>query len=156
MNCRVDDMASFKRMAAALAMAAAGGCATLTDSNQQVVALQTIQDNREVAGVGCVLANQAGRWFVTSPGRVNIQKSVGDLWIDCKKDGASAGQDVFASKFNTGSLIGNVVVSAGLGYFVDRSSGAGFDYPATLTVIMRKSGQPAEPEPAGSTGNVLY
>jgi F0F1-type ATP synthase assembly protein I len=54
------------------------------------------------------------------------------------------------------NLIGNVVVSAGLGYFVDKRSGAGYDYPATLTVIMRRPGAPEEPDTAGSAGNALY
>jgi hypothetical protein len=151
---RVDDMACFKRMTAMLVLAASSGCATLTDSNQQLVALQTIQDNREIAGVGCVLSNKAGRWFVTSPGRVTIQKSVGDLSVDCRKDGASSGHDVVASRFDTGSLLGNVVVSAGLGYFVDRNSGAGFDYPATLTVIMHQAR--AEAESNGAPDNVVF
>ena len=148
-------MAKYGWMAGALALAALGGCATLTDTNQQVVAVQTIQDNVEIAGVGCVLANKAGRWFVTSPGRVTIQRSAGDLAVDCRKQGASAGSDVVASKLNTANLMGNVVVSAGLGYFVDRHSGAGYDYPATLTVIMRREGPPAEPD-NGSTGNAIY
>ena len=149
-------MAKWEWMAGALALAALNGCATLTDSKQQTVLVQTVQDNREVAGVGCVLANKAGRWFVTSPGRVAIQKSVGDLWIDCRKEGASAGYDVVASKINPVNLIGNVVVTAGVGYFVDKNTGAGYDYPATLTVIMRKVGVPEEPDNAGSMGNVVY
>ena len=52
--------------------------------------MRAILDHREVAGVGCVLSNQAGRWFVTAPGRVTIRKSVGDLAVDCKKDGVGA------------------------------------------------------------------
>lgn len=143
-------------MAGVLALAALGGCATLTDTPQQVVTLRTIQDNREISGVGCVLENKAGRWFVTSPGRVAIQKSTDELSIDCRKDGASAGFDVVAPTLNTANLIGNVVVSAGIGYFVDKKSGAGYDYPATLTVIMRRTGAPEEQAAAGSTGNALY
>src|SRR6266705_5008447 len=99
--------------------------------------------------------NKAGRWFVTSPGRVTIQRSAGELAVDCRKQCASAGSDVVASTLNTANLMGNVVVSAGLGYFVDKHSGAGYDYPATLTIIMRREGPPEEPD-KGSTGNAIY
>ena len=44
--------------------------------------------------------------------------------------------EVVASQFDTGKMIGNVVVSGGLGYLADRRSGAGFDYPSTLTVML--------------------
>lgn len=141
-------------MSATLTLAALSGCATLTDSDQQVLVLQTIQDQREITGVGCVLTNDAGRWFATSPGRVRIRKSAGDLTVDCKKQGAGSGNEVVASRFGTAKLIGNVVASAGLGYFVDRHSGAGFDYPATLTVMMQ--GAPAEPEWSAAAGNAMY
>ena len=141
----------------ALALVAAGvaGCATLTESTEQTVLVQTIQDNQAVDGAGCILTNKAGRWFVTSPGRVTIQKSVGDLWIDCKKDGASS-YDIVASKAGGAALWGNVVISAGLGYFIDKNSGAGFDYPATLTVIMRKGVEPTPHDNPGSTGAPIF
>jgi hypothetical protein len=127
------------KTAAALLLAGASlhGCATLTESNQQEVAVHAILDHREVSGVGCVLSNPAGRWFVTAPGLVTIRRSEGQLVIDCKKEGVGAAREVVASQFGTGKLIGNAVISAGLGYFVDRRTGAGFDYPATLTVVMR-------------------
>ena len=140
----------YSKIAAAASLLAAmalQGCATLTGSNQQAVAVHAILDHREVSGVGCVLSNPAGRWFVTAPGLVTIRKSEGPLAIDCKKDGVGAAREVVASQFGTGKLIGNAVVSAGLGYFVDRRSGAGFDYPATLTVMMR----PLSAAPAAAT-----
>lgn len=133
-----------------LAGAALQGCATLTGSDQQQVAVHAILDHREVSGVGCVLSNPAGRWFVTAPGLVLIRKSEGQLAIDCKKQGVGAAREVVDSRFGTGKLIGNAVFSAGLGYFVDRRTGAGFDYPATLTVIMRPL--PASPDAATEQG----
>jgi len=129
---------SISILAAALAVATLGGCATLTDSTQQQLELHTIVDNREVAGVGCVLSNNAGRWFVVAPGRVTIDRSAGALAVDCARPGMGSARDVVDSRFDTGKLMGNVVLSGGLGYLVDRRSGAGFAYPATLTVIMRR------------------
>ena len=153
---------SMKRRGAAALLAAGvaaalSGCATLTGSTEQEVVVRTILDHREVAGVGCLLTNSAGRWFVTAPGRVTIQKNAGALTVDCSKDGVGAASERVDSHFATANVLGNVVVSAGLGYFVDRRSGAGFDYPVTLTVLMRR------PPDAGATvvpdtgaGRALY
>ncbi len=141
---------------AATAIAALPGCATLTDSNQQEVTVRAILEHREVVGVGCLLSNKTGRWFVTAPGRVTIQKSVDELSIDCRKAGVGAASEVVASRFGTGNLIGNAVVSGGLGYLVDRRSGAGFDYPVTLTVLLRRPVEAGEPEPAIDAGNAVY
>lgn len=131
----------FRKFLLAGLLAALGGCATLSEPSRQQLELHTILDNREVAGVGCVLSNEVGRWFVVAPGRVTIERSAGPLAIHCKKEGRGSAREVIPSRFDTGKMIGNVVISAGLGYYVDRHSGAGFKYPATLTVML-------QPEPA--------
>jgi hypothetical protein len=133
----------------------AGGCATLTEPRRQQLELHTILDYREVAGVGCVLANEAGRWFVVAPGRVTIARSAGPLSVQCAHGEGSA-HTLVASRFDTGKLIGNAVVSGGLGYLVDRHSGAGFDYPATLTVILQRTPARDAPEVAAAHHNVMY
>jgi hypothetical protein len=137
-------------------LAALGGCATLTDSSQQLVELHAIAANREVAGVGCVLANDAGRWFVVAPGRVMIERSSGPLAVDCAREGQGSASELVESRFDTGKLIGNVVVSGGLGYLVDHHSGAGFAYPATLTVIMHAPPATALAEQDGNPGNRVF
>jgi hypothetical protein len=137
------------------ASAALPGCATLTDTDQQDVAVRAIFDHREVAGVGCVLANGAGRWFVVAPGRVTIRKSAQDLVVDCKKDGVGASRESVASRFGTGKLLANAVTSAGAGYLVDRHSGAGFDYPATLTVLLQRPAAD-DVEAGAGAGNPVY
>jgi hypothetical protein len=141
---------------AGLAAAALGGCATLLDSTQQQLELHTIVDNREVAGVGCVLSNDAGRWFVVAPGRVTIDRSAGALAVDCGRQGVGSAREVVGSRFDTGKLIGNLVVSGGLGYLVDRRSGAGFAYPATLTVIMHRTDLAAVAEQGGALDNLVF
>jgi hypothetical protein len=120
------------------ALLAAGGCATLGDDNrQQQLEIHTILDHREVAGVGCVLSNDAGRWFVVAPGRVTVARSQHPLTIDCARRGSGDAVEQVSSRFDTNKLIGNVVISAGAGYLVDKHSGAGFAYPATLTVLLQ-------------------
>ena len=133
------------RMGALAMLALLAGCATVSESNQQGLMVRTIQDNREIGGVGCVLTNDAGRWFVVAPGHVTVTKSAGNLFVDCKKGTFSAGQERFASRANSTATIGNAVATLGLGYLLDKRTGAGFDYPETLTVLMRGTGR----EPQG-------
>lgn len=115
------------------------GCASITGEKLQPVSVQTIQDNKEVAGVGCTLTNDAGKWFVTTPGSVTIHKSTGDLAVDCKKEGDIAGHETIVSKSNGGAW-GNILAGGPIGYVVDRNTGAGFNYPNNITVMLRKIG----------------
>ena len=116
------------------------GCASITGSKLQPVSVQTIHENKEIAGVGCTLTNDAGKWFVTSPGSVTIHKSTGDLAVDCSKDGTTHGHETVVSKSN-GAVWGNIIAGGGIGYIVDRNTGAGFDYPNSITVMLRKIGE---------------
>ncbi len=151
-------MATMKTMGALAMLAALAGCATVSESHEQGLMLHTIQDNREIGGVGCVLSNDAGRWFVVSPGHVTVTKSAGNLFVDCKKGVVSAGQERFASRANTTATIGNAVSTLGLGYLLDKRTGAGFDYPETLVVLMHGTGRqaPGDPDRQESTSSVLY
>jgi len=117
-------------------LSALTGCASIAGERLQPITVQTLHENQEVAGIGCTLTNDAGSWFVTSPGSVTVHKSTGDLAISCKKE-SLAGNQTLVSKSN-GAVWGNVLIGGGIGYIVDRNTGAGFDYPATTTVMMRK------------------
>jgi hypothetical protein len=136
MRYRAEHMSKIGNIILSGLLAALGGCATLTESSQQLVELHAIAANRELAGVGCVLSNDVGRWFVVAPGRVTVERSSEPLTVQCAREGQGSATELVESRFDTGKLIGNVVVSGGLGYLVDHHSGAGFAYPATLTVIM--------------------
>lgn len=134
--------------AKALLLLGLGGCATLTGNTEQMVLVQTIQDNRELRGAGCILSNDVGKWFVTTPGRITIRKSQEPLKVDCRKHGspAVAQDDSIDPKLN-GSVWGNVILTLGVGYFVDRNTGAGFDYPSVLTIVMQDPARLAPPPP---------
>ncbi len=113
-----------------------GGCATVSDSPQQQLELHAVLDYRELGGVGCILSNDMGRWFVVAPGRVTVTRSTKPLNVSCKKDGAGMALESVGSRADMANLMGNVVISAGVGHLVDRYTGAGFSYPANLTVLM--------------------
>lgn len=127
-----------KIIAIAAAAVVLTGCASIAGEKMQSIAVQAIHDNKELAGIGCTLTNDAGSWFVTAPGSVLVHKSTGDLAIDCKRDDIF-GRQTLVSKSN-GAVWGNILVGGGIGYIVDRNTGAGFDYPATTTIMMRKVG----------------
>jgi hypothetical protein len=138
------------------AAAALQGCATVFDTNEQQLEVRAVLDHREVGGVGCVLSNPAGRWFVVAPGRVTVRKSRSPLVVDCNKQGVGAASEIVDSKFGVVKLVGNAVATAGLGYLVDRETGAGFDYPATLTVLMRRSAPDTRGAEPQAVGNQVY
>ncbi|OBV40631.1 hypothetical protein [Janthinobacterium psychrotolerans] len=137
-------------LAAMLLLSGLAGCATMTGSTEQMVLVQTILDNRQLAGAGCILSNDMGKWFVTTPGRIMIRKSREPLKVDCKKSGSPAVvmDDSFDATVNGGSAWSNVIFTLGVGYFVDRDTGAAYDYPSTLTVIMQDPARLARPAPA--------
>lgn len=137
-----------------LALLAGAGCASLTESTQQNVLVQTVLDHREIGGVGCVLSNDVGKWFVTTPARVTLRKSAAPLRIDCQKQGAAWAYEKVDPKAN-GNLWGNVILTAGIGYVIDRDTGAGYDYPSTLTVVMRPAADPDDGAPP-APGVTLY
>ena len=110
------------------------GCASITGSKNQPVSITTACDGVLVNGAMCTLTNDKGQWFAQTPGSVMIQKAYGDLSVVCKK-GEATGTAVFQSKSN-GGVWGNLIVGGVIGYAVDASSGAGFDYPPMMSIAM--------------------
>lgn len=149
----------YLRTACALALlAATGGCATSDASSTQQIEVHTILDHREVTGVGCVLGNAMGRWFVMTPGRVTVQRSRDPLTVDCARAGTGSAVEIAQahseSYFDSGRLIGNIMVSAGLDGYFSRIDGSGLAYQSTLNVLMHPA--PAPKPEAESSGNSLF
>lgn len=132
-----------KKVIVVVAVFAVTGCASVAGNRMQPVTVQTIHDSKEVAGVGCTLTNDTGSWFITTPASVSVHKSTGDMSVDCKKDDV-VGNQTLISKSN-GAVWGNILLGGGIGYIVDRNTGAGFDYPNTVTIVMRKIGADTTP-----------
>ncbi len=125
------------------------GCASITGKQLQPLSVTTVFNHQEVAGVGCTLSNDTGTWFLTSPGTATIHKSTADLVVECKRE-ALVGTSLVESGANV-HVWGNILVGGLVGYVVDRQTGAGFDYPTTLTVTMRQVG---DTRPAASLAPV--
>ncbi|QJD98738.1 hypothetical protein HH212_00680 [Massilia forsythiae] len=152
---------SFSSLCALALAAVSGGCVVMSESPLQQLEVHAVLGHREVAGVGCVLSNGAGRWFVVAPGRISVERSRDPLTVDCARDGAGNAREQVAprapSRFDTDKLIGNLIVKAGLGNYLDHHSGKGFAYPETLTVILHapQAAAQAEQGEAGG-GNVMF
>jgi hypothetical protein len=123
--------------AALVLSASLAGCVTVADTDQQQLEVHTILDHREVAGVGCLLANDIGRWFVVAPGRVTVTRSSKPMAVTCRHATRGSADEWWASRYDNGKLIGNLAIDAGLRDTVGRYAGDGFSYPATITVYMR-------------------
>jgi hypothetical protein len=134
-----------------LMMASLTGCASIVGDKMQSMSVNTVMDNKAVEGVGCTLTNDAGSWFVNTPGSVTVHKSTGDLAIDCKRPGV-AGNAQVVSKANT-AVWGNIIFGGIIGYVVDRNTGAGFDYPVNTTISLRQFGEPGAMQAALADAN---
>jgi hypothetical protein len=109
-------------------------CASITGSKTQPVAVTAVCQGELVRDASCTLSNEAGSWTLQAPGSVVIHKAYGDLAVTCQRD-AATGTAIFQSKSN-GGVWGNILAGGVIGYAVDASSGAGFDYPTTMTIVM--------------------
>ena len=115
----------------------AGSGVTNADTAGQQVEVHAILDHREVSGVGCLLANDLGRWFVVAPGRVTITRSSKPLAVYCKRDGVGSADEWWGAHYQSSRLVGNILFSAGLRDYVEHN----YAYAGILTVNMR----PAKP-----------
>lgn len=125
------------------------GCASVTGSKFQPVMVQTLYEDAAVEGAGCTLTNTAGKWAVKAPGSVRVQKSISDMLVECKMLDGLAGQLAVPSKANPANW-GNLLLGGPVGLVVDYQTGAGYDYPSVITVILNKTLDAVVLEPAGS------
>lgn len=149
-------MTRFTKPLAIVMLAALGGCATLTeDTDDQLVEIHTIQNNREVAGVGCTLTNKLGRWFVMAPGRVTVKRYPLPLTVECGREGVGRAVQHFEARYDAHALIGNVLATGGIGYVMDTYSGNGFSYPQVITVVMPAQA-PVQSMVSGAATNSVF
>jgi hypothetical protein len=112
-----------------------GGCASITGGTQQSVSVETRQEATQVSGAACELVNAKGKWFLTTPGSVQIQRSNDDLQVICNKPGLEAGRASVTSIVKPG-MVGNFFFGGIIGVAIDHASGAAYDYPNMIQVLM--------------------
>lgn len=112
------------------------GCASITGTTGQSVSVQTMsQEGVEVTGAKCDMTNSKGKWFVTSPGSVNITRSNDNLVVQCRKEPYEVGTGSIVSE-TKGAMFGNIIFGGGIGAIVDHNTGAAYEYPAFFKIIM--------------------
>ncbi len=127
------------------------GCASIVNGNNQVVSVETMGREGKVVGATCELKNPKGTFFVTTPGTVTIRRAYDDLNVRCEKTGMEPG--LAAVKSATKAMaFGNLVFGGVIGAAVDAGSGAAYDYPTLITVMMgaTTSIQPPAAPPAAA------
>jgi hypothetical protein len=117
----------------------AGGCASVTGGASQNISLQTRDEaGKEVSAASCELSNSKGRWVVNTPGSTTIQRSNDDMQVVCNKSGLEPARAEVVSIVK-GAMFGNILIGGGVGAFIDHTSGAAYEYPSFIGLVMGRT-----------------
>lgn len=141
-----------KLFIASLAGSTLIGCASITGTTGQSVSIETLEKSgKSVAGASCELTNSKGKWFINTPGTVAIRRSNDDMSILCKKDGLDPGLATVVSD-TKGMMWGNILVGGGIGALVDHNTGAAYEYPVLIQIMMGSNIKIEPPKPKQEDG----
>ncbi|WP_316150470.1 hypothetical protein [Cupriavidus sp. BIC8F] len=113
------------------------GCASIVGGNMQTLSVDARQDAQMVLGATCTLTNDKGKWFVTTPGSVGVQRSYDAMNVNCTKTGSEPGLNTVQSTTKP-MAFGNIIFGGLIGAAIDVGSGAAYEYPNVITVEMKK------------------
>ena len=116
------------------------GCASITESKTQSMSVTT----GEVTGAMCTLSNSKGSYYVTTPGSVMVRNACDQLAISCTKEGYVPANPAAGTVQDKAKKMawGNIVFGGIIGIAVDRSTGAGCQYPQqNIFYPMKKASQ---------------
>jgi hypothetical protein len=117
----------------------ASGCASVTGGASQNISIQTRDDaGREVSAANCELTNSKGRWIVSTPGSTTITRSNDDMQVVCSKGGMQPARAEVVS-ITKGAMFGNILIGGGVGAFIDHTSGAAYEYPSFIGLVMGRT-----------------
>jgi len=124
------------RVFALIACVAATGCASVAGGNTQKMYVQAqAQDGTPVTGADCALSNDKGTWRIKSPGDTSITRSNKRMEVKCEKSPLPQGV-VSVESSTRGAMFGNIIIGGVVGAVIDHSSGAGYEYPEVVSVVM--------------------
>jgi uncharacterized protein YceK len=107
-------------------------CASVTTGTNQSISINTEPDKAAT----CELNNDKGTWYIPStPGSVIVHRAYSDLNIVCRK-GEKTGNTIVKST-TKGMAFGNILVGGIIGTGVDMSTGAAYDYPTAISVLLK-------------------
>ena len=99
---------------------------------------QPVTISTNVANAKCTLTNEKGSWLAQAPGSAVVTNSRENLSVRCEKKGYQTAVVSVPSKHKDSATWGNVILGGGIGYIIDRKSGAAFIYPQQVTVNLAK------------------
>ena len=120
-----------------LVLAATGllsSCSSIISDSSQPFTI----DTGDVKGATCRLTNNSGEYILgSSPGIITIDNACDVMQVVCKKEGYKT-KSVQVDYSHKGSTVGNIILGGGIGYLVDRGTGAACKYPPSIFVTMDK------------------
>ena len=124
------------------------GCASIVNGTNQVVSVQTSSPAGTVTGATCKLQNDKGVYYVTTPGTVTVHRAFGDMNVACEKAGYLPALASFKSSTKA-MMAGNILFGGIIGAGVDAASGAAYDYPNLLNIMMGGTNDASSQVPGG-------
>lgn len=107
-------------------------CASITTGSNQSIGITTAPDTHAT----CELSNDKGTWYIPdTPASITVNRSYSDLTIICKKEQKAGTVKVKSS--TKGMMFGNILAGGIIGGAIDAGTGAGYDYPTTITVSLK-------------------
>jgi len=135
-----------KRVLVVISSAAAlSGCASIVNGSNQVVSIEARNKTEQVSGAVCKLDNGKGTYYVTTPGTVTVHRAYDDMNVKCEKSGQQPGMATVKSSTKA-MAFGNIIFGGFIGGAVDASTGAAYDYPSLISVIMGETTTIAPPQ----------
>ena len=117
-------------MAVALLALSGGGCATITQGTEQIVAVKS-----NPSGALCTLS-RSGTTIATvpnTPQHVMIPKSIHDVHVSCTKPGFVKATALLPSQVDA-MVAGNLIIGGVVGAGIDAASGAMNKYPKEILI----------------------
>ena len=109
------------------------GCASIISDDEMSMTVES-----EPQGAQCRLENPEGKFIVTTPGTIPINTSCKPMSVTCSKEGYKKIQQQI-DYTHKGSAWGNILAGGGIGYIVDRQTGAGCEYPQSILITLDKA-----------------
>jgi hypothetical protein len=125
------------------------GCASIVNGQNESVSVEARGDSGPVAGATCSLSNDKGKWFVTTPGSTTVHRSANDMEVRCEKSPLDPGVAMVKSNVK-GMAFGNILFGGFIGAGVDMATGAAYDYPTLISVVMGTTTAVAAPPGSGA------
>lgn len=130
-------MAKVAAFASMMCITLTTGCASIVSGTNQVMSIDARQKNsmQQVVGANCELNNGKGVYYVTTPGTVTVNRAYEPLSVKCEKENYKPGIASVPSA-TKGMAFGNILFGGFIGAGVDMASGAAYDYPNSIRIIM--------------------